>query len=218
MEDQSEFWAAIIGAAVGGALAILAQIVTSMWAARSRRVGLSTSLLIKLALMHSNLLRLRRVVEEQLRTAEASGLGPDLWQKMLPIMHVGDPIAFTAEELGLLLTVRDDALLNILIDADARHNRTMLIADEFSEKRAELVRSLVAEFDDDRGAIRADDPQLTAKRPLILEVESLAKALVTRASKEEEVARSLYSNVYARLRKFGVSSAPKLRTDPDLGR
>src|ERR1044071_9818590 len=108
-----EFWAAIAGAVVGGAISASMQALQNRSAARrraaeslERRQGLGHALRFKMIRIHTNLQTLHTNIEASLAEAAKSGLTG--WGAMPPVANIPADVNFTSDELAMLLALRSD--------------------------------------------------------------------------------------------------------------
>ena len=115
---SSEFWATIVGAVVGGLIALFAQWL-ALRAERKQRdedrlranQALATSLLFKVRDMHGNYVQSRRSIEEQFADAEREGLVGEPWRFFKPFSSNLSHFHFTPDEKATLFELKNDKLL-----------------------------------------------------------------------------------------------------------
>lgn len=105
---SSEFVAAIVGALVGGLIALFAQWLALRTQRKQREEdrlranqALATSLLFKVRDMHGNYVQSRRSIEEQFAEAEQAGLIGEPWRFFKPFSSslTQAPLNFLDDEL-----------------------------------------------------------------------------------------------------------------------
>lgn len=193
--DSDEFWAAIIGAVVGGLIAGLTQ-----WAfARSQRKqqerALATSLLLKLGKLTATLMVTKQHVDDCF--AEAGEVGPDTqsWQILIPIANLADLVHFTPDEMSLLLAQANDRIFHLVLGLDDRHNDIITLMRSFQEKRTEINRRLephqiIDRVVGDRVDVRYPPDVMRALSPYAIDLNSIVDHLQNDLPKDVETART----------------------------
>jgi hypothetical protein len=127
---ESNFISAIIGALVGaiagGVIAFIVQWIALREARTQRNAdqlrtqqALGRSLLIKVAGIHSHSFHIHKYVEELFQKAEKDA---EPWQFYIPMVNMPDPINFTSDEMGMLLSLKSDDVFNSVLAMDVNHN------------------------------------------------------------------------------------------------
>lgn len=226
--DSDEFWAAIIGAVVGGLIAGLTQ-----WAfARSQRKqqerALATSLLLKLGKLTATLMVTKQHVDDCF--TEAGEVGPDTqpWQMLIPIANLANPIHFTSDEMSLLLSQGNDKIFHSVLGLDDRHNDIITLMRSFQEKRAEIERRLephriIDRVDGDRIDIRYPRDVMLALSPYFIDLNSIVGHLreqlpkdVATAREATERAQTLLKNRLGLKFKLQINDPPASNAPPPV--
>jgi hypothetical protein len=124
--QSSEFWAAIVGALVGGLIAYIVQIKALREARRDRaeervliKKGLANSLMFKMFRIQSNLRIVHQHILDCLKRAKDKNLeGSELWQLVSPIGNPPHPVHFTSDEMSMLLDQKDNDVFNSVASMD----------------------------------------------------------------------------------------------------
>ncbi|CAA2141767.1 hypothetical protein [Hyphomicrobium sp. ghe19] len=189
LAKSTELWAAIVGAVVGGLIAVAVQLI-ALRETRSvreqdhkrQREALANSLIFKSMRIFSTAHGLHQhFIESDVRAA-ADGCNGESWQKYLPIANPPEPIHFSHEEMGMLLALKDSFVFNAMMNMDVRHNSALATLRAFNDSRASLTQAIcsVASLDAEEGRLVSHSIPLseTAKlRPMMIEVNSLADDL-----------------------------------------
>jgi len=118
--QSSEFWSAVVGAAVGGLIAYVVQKVALIEArnqrkedARNIQTALANSLLFKMIRIHSDMYGISRHIESCFEDAKKRKFDGEPWQFFLPLANPPDPIHFSSDEMGMLLALKNDVAFNL---------------------------------------------------------------------------------------------------------
>jgi hypothetical protein len=188
---ETEFWSAIIGAVVGGLIAYIIQI-TALREGRKQRNEDRTqvqqaqahSLLFKMVRIYSDFYGIHQHVEDCFATAAKRGLKGEPWQFLLPLANLPDPIHFSAEEMGMLLALKNNDVFNFVVSMDIVHNS---IIDAFKvlniERRALTERLPAGEVEGTTVSGILDKDRMLSLRPRMIEVNSLIESIRTEAKK-----------------------------------
>jgi hypothetical protein len=189
MLQSTEFWSAIVGAIVGGAITFLSQ-----WIAfREQRKqlaqellranqSLATAVLLKLMRIHSNFIQIMEHIEDCLTAGAQHGIVGEPWQMVLPLASVPDQVAYSPEEMSLLLSLGDFDAFHLTVDLDVRHNSLIEALRMMSAQRLALGEQIAAFVSADLisgsrlGAILTSE-QLQRVRPKMIEVNSLIERI-----------------------------------------
>jgi hypothetical protein len=187
---STEFWSALIGAIVGGLLALGAQMI-ALRAVRKQREedhkrtqqALANSLLFKMMRIHSNFGGIHRYIEESFDEAKARGLGGPSWQFLRPFANVPPPVDFSPDEMAMLLAQKDDGVFNAVLGADGIHNSYMEILRTYKDERKALMDRLTPQrVQGDMGSGELSPQEMLILQPRIIDVSSLAEQLRTHAA------------------------------------
>ncbi|XSG83479.1 MAG: hypothetical protein ACPW61_06785 [Methyloligella sp. ZOD6] len=206
--NSSEFLAAIAGATVGGVIAFAIQILV-LWQARSerrnvelrRQQGLATSLVFKTIRVHSNILGMKRHIDECFAKAAEKGLTGEPWQLFIPLAGVPDRVDLTSDEMAMLLAQGDDDVFNKTLSLDAVHNGLVDAMRTLNDLRLLLGEKLQAESWE--GTLLSgvlDRNQMVMLRPKMIQINSLIEELHASAEKESNSVADLLTELQALLR------------------
>jgi hypothetical protein len=189
----TEFWSAIVGAIVGGAIALVAQAL-SLRAQRKQREAefkraqqaLGNSLILKMSRIYTNIVRMHQHIEESCDLAKEKNLKGELWQFVTPIANPPPPVRFTHDEICMLWEQKDGEILNTVISLDEVHNGMLDNLKLYIEHWLELTRRMPAP-DIAQGALFSSSltaQQVKELRPAMVIVNSLIEQLRESAAKE----------------------------------
>jgi hypothetical protein len=137
--------------------------------------------------IYSNFYGVDRYFKDALRKREHE---PDLqpWQVVEPLINAPGPMHFSSDEMGMLLSLRDDDIFNGISEMDELHNALMEgIAFLSRERRAltDILKTTTQSIEGRQVAGIIPENQLRPLRPTMLEVNSLIESL--RANAENHV-------------------------------
>lgn len=148
----SEFWSAIAGAIVGGAIAFIIQILSLRAAKnereqerRDRERALAHSILFKLARIQTNLFNLHLHLEESFAAAHPDR-HDDAWSFILPIANAPADVHFSPDEMSFVLSLKMADLTDRIMSLDFVHNSLVEVFKEYKILRSELTSSMPAEM------------------------------------------------------------------------
>jgi hypothetical protein len=195
LEKSTELWAAIIGAVIGGLIAFAIQMISLREGRTQRsedykrqREVLGYSLIFKVIRILSNINSVRKNFEQADLRAKHENFSGEPWQIYRAIANPPDPISFSSEEMGMLLSLNDDDVFASILHTDVRHNSLISVIYRFNQSRSDLAQSISTS-----GSLRSEDGfhlshELTSEtfdilRPKMIEVNCLAKSLKEAADK-----------------------------------
>ena len=188
---SGEFWAAILGALVGalagGGISALLQRWQHRREKRERDRATAQSLFFKVLRIHSDLEGYRQHVAK----CDAEAEGKDLcrgWQSLMPIANGPGRIAFTPEEMALLLSLRDMDLFNRILSLDAVHGSTIDMFELYASRRQALLAMMPADMRGSIGTIALTEDDFRRVGPLVVEVQDIDAAIRDRAEKDAQEA------------------------------
>lgn len=206
--SKTEFWSAILGAVVGGLIAYMIQ-VTALREGRKQRdddhkrlqQSLGNALLIKMIRIHSNLHGIHQHIEGCFAEAARKKIKGEPWQFVLPLANPPDPVHFGSEEMGMLLGLKNDNVLNLILPMDVIHNSLIEVVKALNVKREALTERLKAnEADGDLLSGNLDNDQIMALRPRMIVVNSLIKGIRDSAKKDLEESDKALNGLWKMLR------------------
>lgn len=214
----AEFWSAIAGAFVGGVIALWVQQKSLLEARNDRKEqevtvsrALAYSLYFKVLKIANNLGHLRRHVEG----CKELGQGTTPSGMLLPLANHQAPVEFSADEMALLLSYKNDEVFNAVLSLDNIHNST-IPAWKFYAERRERMQSMVSidRFDEASGAGSFAFRQGTPEHIALYEANELAKLLVERSERDANEAMDALGMLEDLLReKAGLAAASALKSE-----
>jgi hypothetical protein len=219
---STQFWAAIFGAFVGGGITFLIQLYLLRQARKQRtedrdetaklraadrlelQQGLAHALTFKLHKIHSNLHGMHGHFWGSLTEGRAKDKAAEPWQVVVPLANPPSPIALSADEMGMLLSLKDDELFNGVMDLEAVHNSLIAAVHVFNNQRTALGERVaaVSQFDGEAGyRISGVAPpetymQLRPKMPdvngLVEDILPMAKDALTDSRKTVQGVNALF--------------------------
>ena len=189
-EFLSAIVGAIVGAVVGGVIAFMVQ-VKALREGRTQRdedrkliqQAQGRSLLIKMGRIVSNCHSVRQHFEEHFERARKSGFVGEPWQFVLPSANTPDPVHFSTDELGMLLSLKNNEVFNSLVGLDTVHNSLIDAFKLFNAERRALTERLpptaISEQGTQSNMLSGYSPPaaLAALRPRMIEVNMLVEQL-----------------------------------------
>jgi hypothetical protein len=182
---SKELVSAVVGAVVGGLIAFGVQIIALREARSVRdrdrllaRQALAHALLFKMIRIYSNTVQINRYVEDRFTIAAERKLRGDPWTFILPFANLPERMHFSPDEMGMLLSLKDSDLFNLVINQDVCHNSLNDIVSKFNECRKELTDQL--EHDQVNGDMLsgvATREQYMKVVPRIIEVNDLISGI-----------------------------------------
>jgi hypothetical protein len=218
----TEFWSAVVGAVVGGVIVFAVQMYALRENARQRREdhlriqqAQANSLLFKTLRIHSNFYQIHRHLEDCFELAGKEDLEREPWQCYLPIANPRDSVDFSSEEMGMLLSQRDDDAFNLVVPLDAIHNSLIAAVRVLNERRIALTERLKP--DKAEGNVLSgtlDQQEMLALRPRMIEVNTLLDGLRGRVKKDFEQSDEALERLQRVLRKkLGLAYRLEAKTD-----
>ena len=153
----------------------------------------------------SNLNNLKKLVAESMLRARQDGLQGMSFQIVVPTVPLPEPIHFTAEEMGLVLSI-DNQLFNELGPMDDLHNSTVAIFDLYNVKRNALFERLGAEMNGNIGTTMLTPEQKRWFDPRAVELNHLIEAMIGRTERDTREALQALDHLSATIsREFGIN-------------
>lgn len=211
---ETEFWSAVVGAIVGGLIALAVQLV-AIRAGRKQRgedrkeiqKALGNSLLFKLIRIHSNIFGIHQHIESCLQNAELQKLSGELWQFVTPLINPPVHVNFTSDEMALLLSLKSDEIFNSVMSLDVVHNShidSLVVLN--TERRALTDRIRAQESSGNVLGGNLTREQVMLLKPKMIEVNSLIEQLRQRAKEDSSLANKALIDVNKLLRdKVGLT-------------
>jgi hypothetical protein len=211
VEFNSEFWAAITGAVVGGVISLGIQLVALNAAKQERReerqerrVALSRSLMYKLMRITSDLHNLHQHVEESYAAAPSEAHGePFLF--VLPLANHPEYVHFSEQEVSLVMSFKDDDLLDQLMSLDVVHNGLIDVFKTYQIMRNELLEKMPAQMNGNVGTTTLNESEMLVVRPRMVAINILLEQARARAKGDYLDARSTLEKLHKAMTvKLGV--------------
>jgi hypothetical protein len=196
VEFNSEFWAAIAGAVVGGVISLCIQMVALNAAKNERReerqesrAALGRSLMYKLMRIASDLHNLHQHVEESY-AAVPSEAHNDPFTFILPLANHPEYVHFSEQEVSLVMSFKDDDLLDELMSLDVVHNGLIDVFKTYQVMRNELLEKMPAQMKGNIGTTKLNESEMLFVRPRMVAINMLLEQARTRAKGDYSDARS----------------------------
>jgi hypothetical protein len=182
---STEFWSALAGAFVGGLIAYLVQLLALREGRKQRQEdrlqaqqALAYSLVFKVIRIHSDYFGIYRHVEEFFELAAKRGIAhEEPWRFVLPLANFPDPVHFSPEEMGMLLSLKNDDVFNEVLGLDISHNSLLDVARLVSAERRNLTDRLKVDEANAEVLTGTDHQTYLALRPRMIEVNGLIQSL-----------------------------------------
>ena len=229
MQLSGEFWAAIVGAVVGGVFSVALQLIALRTSASDRRAselsvrqGHARSLLFKVIKIQSAFLILKRHADECRQKAMEHG-APFGWSWLVALANLPRPIFFSSDEMGTLLACKDNDLFNDLAAFDDVHNGLAESLALYRTKRTALSEVLPAQMNGLVGTVTIEMSEFARLAPRIAELDQLAVDLVESFDRESDPDLKLSSRLseaFNRSYNLGVSLHSMVSSEkavPDTG-
>lgn len=204
---SSEFWSAIAGSLVGGAIALTIQLLVFRDARKERKrrsdeINASTAytLFLKLQSCGNDLKIFAQHIAEA--TSRAEQLGWEMWQAFVPIPNLPPHQEFSAEENALLLRAKRFTLFNRTRDVEATHHSSIIAMQLYLDRRTELGRQMGSIMNGDVGSVTLDAAQMQALGPLMADVRGLASSIAATADEYADEALSTWKDYTEMMEEF----------------
>ncbi|WFR95042.1 hypothetical protein [Rhizobium tumorigenes] len=211
---SGEFWSAIAGAVVGGAIAYLIQSKslrdTRIERDRERRLSdqnLGHSLFYKVLFIHRSCVDTKIKVDGRIEFGRERDVD-NIVALLIPMLHPPTQIHFTAGEMAMLLSLKDSEVFNAVFGLDEIHNSTIHTWLLYKQERKIFTDMIAIEgFDSALGAGAVSVRKGSRAEIQHYEVEQIAHTLVSRSATDVE--RSTKSlNLLAHLLNAELGAAP----------
>lgn len=196
---MTEFLAAIAGAIVGGVITILMQ-KHALKAAKderledhvNRRKAQAYSLLIKMIKIHSAFTHFHRHIEECLKRPIDEGRKIPPSQAVVPLANLPDKITFSADEMTMLLSLKNNELFNEMMDIDQIYNAALDGFAVYKVRRQLLTDNIhISEFTAPQATTVLSPQEEATNRARMFELDdliiSLGEMCSVRAPQSKEV-------------------------------
>lgn len=182
-----EFWSAIVGAVVGGLIALGIQMIV-LWDTRTdrksqsdeRKEATAYSLFAKLQSCSRDLQQFSLHIQEA--QWKATQRGWELWSAMIPIPNLPRHQEITNDELTMLIRAKKFDLFNLVRDVEATHHSSIVSFQMYLERRTEFGRLTGASMTGNVGTTSLTQSQLNEVGPLMADIRGLADSMAAHAT------------------------------------
>jgi hypothetical protein len=213
--QQPEFLAAVAGAAVGGVIATILQLLAIIAAKAERKElqkqndsAVARSLLAKLARAHRHIIQVGDYLASELASGRESNPKADAWQMVKPSTFQPSLVEFSSDEMSLLHRVASDDLFNLVLSLDTSHNAVVSMIPLYNRRRAELLDQLVVkgEVKKTKGREAEVSSRFPARlRSRMIELDSIIHHTIHLAERyEEDTGNALLEYASVCREKFGI--------------
>lgn len=187
---STEIISGIVGALVGvvGSGIISWVIQASSWRVERRAreadrlhldQALGHSILAKLMKINADLAGLKKSIDESFQIANENGVHGKTWQGLRIPANTLDRIVFEAPELALILSLRDSAALQSMIELEASHNSILSMVELYGNERRIISDKMdVAVVDGFVFAAMLSPADAKKYHPKIVELNSLVSHII----------------------------------------
>ena len=224
----SEFWAAVVGAIVGGAIAGLVQYLSLRTAKRDRddellrqRQTLARSLLLKVVKILSDF----KNIHDHISECEENRIKNNLekgWKSFLPLSATPRQVEFTSEELTTLTLCNDDDLFNEVLAIDEVHAGYMESLALYRSLRATISERFPAMMLGTIGTIELTPDEYKWYAPRAAELDQLAEDIASHIAEEVDPEMTLptrlaaaFNRSYSMRLGIGPKKSSELNSNPD---
>lgn len=214
----SAFGGSIIGATMGGIINYVLQRAARAEAKKQKdadrkeaRTVLAYSFLFKMIKIVSGLKQLRSVVHGSLSEAQKRGYKGQAWRVVLPLANKPEPVKFTAEEMGMVLSL-DDKLFNAVAAFDQLHNSTSDIFEHYATRRTRILEKFGAKMDGNMGTSFLSEEDNMWLAPREVELNDLVEAMLQRTDQDyNETVEGLKAIHALFVKEFGIKKTLEFR-------
>jgi hypothetical protein len=201
---NTEFWSAIAGAIVGGLIAYAVQVKALREARDQRkedrlnvREALANGLLFKMIRIHSNMYGLREHIDGCFENAKKENFDGEPWQFVLPLANPPDTVHFSSDEMGMLLSLRDDKTFNLVLPMDILHNSLRAAVIVLSSERKKLTDQFAAhDTEGTKISTELSKDKAAALRPRMIELNVLIENVRDQATKDANESRDALKTLH----------------------
>jgi hypothetical protein len=225
---STEFFSAVAGAIVGGTITFVCQLYALRAARRQREAdntmvqkALANSLFFKLMRIHSNLHGIHRHFWESLERGQKEMPSGEPWQVVVPLANPPEQVHLQSDEMGMLLSLKNDPVLNGAMDVEAIHNSMIVAVRAFNNERIALGERLasVSELESevgDRISTAVPNRHRNALRPMMITVNSLVQEISSLTKDGLALSRQTLRGAEGLFRtKFNFSYTVTIKADVD---
>ncbi len=217
---ESEFWAAIAGAVVGGLVSAIIQYLSIR---HQRSEEEKRRLEVRQLLGRSLTFKLMRIVRDlhgiNVHLTEGGKSAPpemqsEPWSYVQPIANLPEKVLITYEEIALI-SEEDVDLVNDLLDLDGIYASSMQLTKIYGELRQALAEKLPSNnFQGVRGIAELNQDQAAVLRPRMIELNTILQALFARSEADAAFAkRVLFAASCALAKKYDLKIKLGIQAD-----
>ena len=145
--------------------------------------------------LHSDFVSIQRMIEGNLAAARLRSPPAEPWQVFKPLASTPDKIDFSADEMSMLLGLKDLEVFNSVLTIDVIHNSKIDLQIVLSRNRAELIVKPEAEqIDGELFSGTFTHEQMLRLRPKMVDVNSLFMGAQQSAERDVEESRHAMTN------------------------
>jgi len=195
----------LIGALIGGVTSYSLQ-RRSLRATKAQRdedrfedrKALGYSLLVKMIRLTSDLHTLGKSIRTSVNAAADKNF-KHLFQAVLPIAPLPDPVTFDSDELALLLSI-DSELFNQIGSLDELHKSTVALFDLYNKRRTSVLERFSAHaMEGNVGTTMLTQEQVNWLAPRAVELNMLVQAMLDRTERDGQEAWDALEKLHAAL-------------------
>lgn len=179
----SEFWAAIIGAIIGGIITICAQYIFERINRNRTNLFLGQSVFFKLLKITSHTQHLRNHIEESFQKSPID-MHKQPFSVVRPLTSLPNKVEFTAEELSLVASMNDNDVLNRVLECADIFNSLVDGFQVYSDMRMDFQNSTPAEMEGELGNSSFSAEQMKIIAPKMAMMNDLITTLRNRANRD----------------------------------
>lgn len=215
---------------MGGAITFLCQLYALREARaqrdadqRTQREVQANALFFKLMKIHSNLHGVHCHYWECLEEGRKKAPGAEPWQVVLPLANPPESIHLPADEMGMLLSMKNDPLFNAVMDVESMHNALLAAVHAYNTERIALGERLARTYEvhsevGDRVSGALSNREMNALRPAMIGVNSLAGSVLAQAKGALALSGKTVQSVQSLFReKLKLPYTVAIKPDADLG-
>jgi hypothetical protein len=224
-----EFWSALAGAVVGGAITFVCQLYALREARtqrdadqRTKRQAQANALFFKLMKIHSNLHGVHSHFWECLEEGRKELPDAEPWQVVRPLANPPESIHLPADEMGMLLGMKNDPLFHAVMDVEAMHNALLAAVHAYNTERITLGDRLARTQEvhsevGDRVSGVLSNKERNALRPAMIGVNSLADSILAQAKSALTLSREAVQGAQSMFReRLKLPFTVEIKPDADL--
>jgi hypothetical protein len=193
----NDFWAALMGAIVGGGFTMLAQWYSSINQFEQLRkdkndeiAGSLVSLIVKSMSIHGQLVSVHQYINERI---ERNRQGKDLFLQTESFVNIPKPISIIESEIFAVFSVRNNRIMGDMFNIQNVYSTMIDLMSHYNELRKKLYSLRPAGMDGDETLFNLSDEQLREYEPVIY----AGNAALNQLNEFCQFNSELYGNVIA---------------------